>query len=195
MRLIIGLVLATTLTTVPKGFLIYEQRTRPAPVISVDGPAKWRAAAKDRGLLWANPCGTPGLGAAGRLSARTATLEGPAAAQLEEVALYRDAKAAKAAMTELRAALDKCHRRDDGSGVGRDAVWTRESVKVGDEAMQVARQGFHGAAPTLHGQRLVVMRKGSAVAVYGHEDEGARLPRPADFTQHMRDAATMSRKF
>lgn len=182
MRLIIGLALAATLVTVPKGFLIHE------------GSAKWQVTAKDRGLLWANPCGSRGLGAADRLSVRTATLESPAAARLEEVALYRDERAAKSAVTELRAALDRCHRRDDGSGLGRDSVWTRESVKAGDEAMLVARQSFHGAAPTLHGQRLVVMRRGSAVAIYGHENEGARLPRPADFTRHLRDAVTMARK-
>lgn len=186
------LVIALLLLAVPQGFLVYERPDRPRPVIPIEGRAKWQVTTKDRGLLWANPCRTPGLGTAGRTSVRTATLNGAAAAQIEELALYRDARSARDAMTELRAALDRCHRRDDGSGVGRDAVWTRESVKVGDEAMRVSRQGFHGAAPALHGQRLVVMRKGSAVAVYGHEDESARLPRPADFTQHLRDAATMA---
>ncbi|MEV0586838.1 hypothetical protein [Nonomuraea sp. NPDC050310] len=191
-----GFTIATVLTAatlaaaVPDGFLIYERADAPAPVIKLDGGEKWQVSRKARGAQWVNPCADARLGAKGRTSVRKAVLHGPAAAQLEEVAFYRNAKAAERAMDDLRRALRRCARVDDGSGVGRDLVWTATPAQVGDEGLKIAAQGYQGTQVSLHGQRAVVARRDRAVFVYAHADEAAAKPRPQDFRRHLKDAAT-----
>ncbi|SDL35519.1 hypothetical protein [Nonomuraea jiangxiensis] len=184
---------ASAATDVPKGFLIYERADRPRPVVTVDGRPRWRVVNSAHGILWVNPCQDAGLGTKGRIAVRRAWLEAPAAAQMEEVALYRDVSAARKAMTDLRAALRRCAKIDDGAGDGRDVRWTGTPARIGDEALQVAMQAYHGTRPTIHGQRAVVARKGSAVFLYAHTDETSRAPSPADFRRHASDAVRMAR--
>ncbi|MFI6483834.1 hypothetical protein ACIBH1_38325 [Nonomuraea sp. NPDC050663] len=156
--------------------------------------ADWTVTEAPRETHWVNPCGDARLGAAGRVEVLNAQKHAPASSRLEEIARYRNVKAAKQAMADLRGALVRCARTDDGSGLGRDQVWTSASVKAGDEALRVAMQSHHGSRPTLHGQRAVVARQGRYVMVYAHADEGSALPRASDFRRHLKDAQVTARR-
>lgn len=108
----------------------------------------------------------------------------------ERLSVYRDAPAAIRAMRELRGALAECARHDEGGGV--TAVWRSEPLDIGDEALFVGGQLFHGTVALPGHYRGVVMRQGRGVMTY--LDFGP-LTTPAEIgetAEQQEDARTMA---
>lgn len=110
-----------------------------------------------------------------RTASRTATDSGPAMAQVEQVELYTTAKAAEAALDQLRDAVDRCDRKQAQPGFERKwaVAETSELLADADESFLVF--GWFvtvGGDPGPPGGPVVtVMRVGNAV--YSHAADGA----------------------
>jgi hypothetical protein len=111
-----------------------------------------------------------------RVDGRQLVLVGPSLWKAARLVVYRDARAAKAAVTEIRTALGRCKRLDRANG--ETTVRTSEPLPVGDEAVFVGGQEFRGAERVpgiFHG---VVMRSGRAVLTYLVCGQATETPTP-----------------
>jgi hypothetical protein len=111
-----------------------------------------------------SPCGgyLPSDGA--RVGAHQLALVSSNVWKLRRVVVYRDAEAARQAMSERRSALQQCTHHDDGNGIA--TVWIWQSLQIGDEAMAVGSQRYRGSNSLPGHQRGVVMRQGRTLVIY-----------------------------
>ncbi|MEV4891877.1 hypothetical protein AB0K48_21085 [Nonomuraea sp. NPDC055795] len=171
-------------SALPKGFLLTEAAAR-GPHKEVE---RWKISdARTAGLLL-DPCEHrywSGKKAAdrGRIASRTIVKTVEVESWGEQVALYRDVKAAKTVMNGLRADLKRC-------AVGGDdflkSTYTGRPLKVGDEGIRAVQRDYEGS------MRFAAVRKGAAVLIYIEVgDSGRGLP-VKDFKALVKQARTMA---
>ncbi|TQS25905.1 hypothetical protein [Microbispora sp. KK1-11] len=166
--------------TLPKGFLLDEAK--------VDGPRRpWEHLKLTDSLkkpLEVNPCGRR-TARDGRSASRTFTYVAETVYRSEQVVLYPSEQAAKAAMKSVRADLAECGT--GGRGPNRHS-YTWKSTDVGDEALRVGGFFFENRS------RTVIVRKGSAVAVYVRTGLVTKSLPVSQFRPLIKDARTMAAK-
>jgi hypothetical protein len=166
--------------TLPKGFLLDEAK--------VDGPRRpWEHLKLTDSLkkpLEVNPCGRR-TARDGRSASRTFTYVAETVYRSEQVVLYPSERAAKAAMKSVRADLAECGT--GGRGPNRHS-YTWKSTDVGDEALRVGGFFFENRS------RTVIVRKGSAVAVYVRTGLVTKSLPVSQFRPLIKDARTMAAK-
>ncbi|MGW5261305.1 hypothetical protein ACWEQG_10035 [Microbispora sp. NPDC004025] len=164
----------------PKGFLLDEAK--------VDGPRRpWEHLQLTDSLtkpLEVNPCGHRAAHD-GRGASRTFTYLAETVYRSEQVVLYPSERAAKAAMRSVRADLARCGT----GGRGHDRYSYRwKSTGVGDEALRVGGFFFENRS------RSVIVRRGSAVAVYVRTGLVTKSLPVSQFRPLIKDARTMATK-
>ncbi|GGO06930.1 hypothetical protein GCM10010116_13810 [Microbispora rosea subsp. aerata] len=164
----------------PKGFLLNEAK--------MDRPRKpWEHLKLSDSLkrpLEVNPCDR-NTARDGRSASRTFTYLAETDYRSEQVVLYPSKRAAKAAMRTLRADLAKC----DSGGRGPERYAYRwKSTDIGDEAIRVG--GFFFENRT----RSVVVRRGSAIAVYVRTGLVTKSLPVSQFRPLIKDARKMAAK-
>ncbi|WP_182898589.1 hypothetical protein [Microbispora sp. H10830] len=166
--------------TLPKGFLLDEAK--------VNGPRRpWEHLKLTDSLkkpLEVNPCGRR-TARDGRSASRTFTYVAETVYRSEQVVLYPSERAAKAAMKSVRADLAECGT--GGRGPNRHS-YTWKSTDVGDEALRVGGFFFENRS------RTVIVRKGSAVAVYVRTGLVTKSLPLSQFGPLIKDARTMAAK-
>ncbi|XVQ87294.1 hypothetical protein ACQP2K_07730 [Microbispora siamensis] len=175
-----GQAMAAAPATLPKGFLLDEAK--------VDGPHRpWEHLKLTDSLnkpLEVNPCDRR-TARDGRGASRTFTYVAETVYRSEQVVLYPSEQAAKAAMKSVRADLAKCGT--GGKGPNRHA-YTWKSTDVGDEALRIGGFFFENSS------RSVIVRKGSAVAVYVRTGMVTKSLPVSQFRPLIKDARTMAGK-
>ncbi|WP_113699379.1 hypothetical protein [Nonomuraea lactucae] len=180
--MVITLLLAAA-TAIPNGFLLYEKA---AAVKDDDPETTWTVNRKKSAGLVVNPCERPRLAQAGRTAARTVVHTAvPDFSKSEQVILYKSASAARKAVKDLRSATATCRVRGYRYGL-RD-------VGLGDEALAVTGQVYHGRKPGFGGERGIVARRANALVIYTQAGEWGK-PAKADFTRQTKDARRMLAK-
>ncbi|MGI5161130.1 hypothetical protein [Microbispora sp. CA-102843] len=164
----------------PKGFLLDEAK--------VDGPSRpWEHLKLTDSLkkpLEVNPCDRRAAHD-GRSASRTFTYVAETVYRSEQVVLYPSERAAKAAMRSVRADLAECGT--GGSGADRHSYrW--KSTGIGDEALRIGGFFFENRS------RSVIVRKGSAVAVYVRTGLVTKSLPVSQFRPLIKDARTMAAK-
>ncbi|MEU6425822.1 hypothetical protein ABZ860_07955 [Microbispora sp. NPDC046973] len=171
---------ATAPARLPKGFLLDEAK--------VDGPRRpWEHLKLTDSLnkpLEVNPCGRR-TARDGRSASRTFTYVAETVYRSEQVVLYPSERAAKAAMESVRADLAECGT--GGRGPNRYSYrW--KSTAIGDEALRIGGFFFENRS------RTVVVRKGSALAVYVRTGLVTKSLPASQFRPLIKDARTMAAK-
>ncbi|MEN3535483.1 hypothetical protein AAH991_10265 [Microbispora sp. ZYX-F-249] len=164
----------------PKGFLLDEAK--------VDGPRRpWEHLKLTDSLtkpLEVNPCGRR-TADDGRGASRTFTYLAETIYRSEQVVLYPSERAAKAAMRSVRADLARCGT----GGRGHDRYSYRwKSTGIGDEALRIGGFFFENRS------RSVIVRRGSAVAVYVRTGLVTKSLPVSQFRPLIKDARTMAAK-
>ncbi|MBD3143971.1 hypothetical protein [Microbispora bryophytorum] len=171
---------ASAPAVLPKGFLLNEAK--------VNGPRRpWehlKLTDSRKKPLEVNPCGRR-TARDGRSASRTFTYVAETVYRSEQVVLYPSERAAKAAMRSVRADLAECAAR--GRGANRHSYrW--KSTDVGDEALRVGGFFFENRS------RTVIVREGSAVAVYVRTGLVTKSLPVSQFRPLITDARTMAAK-
>ncbi|MFC4122888.1 sensor domain-containing protein [Nonomuraea zeae] len=163
------------MTEIPKNFLLTERDARKP--LSPDQAYEMGYRISDRLTvpLELNPCGHRRAVDGGRLAARTITLWTSApSGSSEQLIVYRSPRAARAALTRLRAEVKRCARKGDPSSPQLTIRWRTSPARIGDEALGMGyrswQDGYENPAVT-----GIVARKGSALMIYT-TDEGAYNP-------------------
>lgn len=164
----------------PKGFLLNEAK--------MDGPRRpWEHLKLSNSLkkpLEVNPCGRR-TAHDGRGASRTFTYLAETVYRVEQVVLYPSEQAAKAAMRSVRADLATC----GSGGRGHERYSYRwKSTGVGDEALRIGGFFFENRS------RSVVVRRGSAIAVYVRTGLVTKSLPVSQFRPLIKDARTMAAK-
>ncbi|WP_169985361.1 hypothetical protein [Microbispora sp. H10836] len=164
----------------PKGFLLDEAK--------VNGPRRpWEHLKLTDSLtkpLEVNPCGHRAAHD-GRGASRTFTYLAETVYRSEQVVLYPSERAAKAAMRSVRDDLARCGT----GGRGHDRYSYRwKSTGIGDEALRVGGFFFENRS------RSVIVRRGSAVAVYVRTGLVTKSLPVSQFRPLIKDARTMAAK-
>ncbi|MEU6407506.1 hypothetical protein [Microbispora sp. NPDC046933] len=175
-----GQAMAAGPAALPKGFLLEEDK--------VNGPRRpWEHLKLTDSLkkpLEVNPCDRR-TARDGRSASRTFTYVAETVYRSEQVVLYPSERAARAAMQSVRADLDKCGT--GGRGPNRYSYkW--KSTDIGDEALRVGGFFFENSS------RSVIVRKGSAVAVYVRTGVVTKSLPVSQFRPLIKDARTMATK-
>ncbi|MEV5742118.1 hypothetical protein AB0L30_18885 [Microbispora rosea] len=171
---------ASAPAVLPKGFLLNEAK--------VNGPRRpWEHLKLTDSLkkpLEVNPCGRRAA-RDGRTASRTFTYVAETVYRGEQVVLYPSERAAKAAMRSVRADLAECAAR--GRGANRHSYrW--KSTGIGDEALRIGGFFFENRS------RTVIVRRGSAVAVYVRTGLVTKSLPVSQFRPLIKDARTMAAK-
>lgn len=174
---------------IPEGFLAEEDRAR----VPLTQPGVYWV--RDDGpdlppML--SPCGGPLASDKRRIDGRQLVLIGPTLWKAGRLVVYRDVRAAKAAMTETRRALQRCARHENANG--ETTVWTSEPLTAGDEALFVGGQQFLGDVRVPGLFRGVVMRKGRVVQMYLDCGQATDTPTPATVQQYQDGARALAEK-
>ena len=164
----------------PRGFLLNEAK--------LNGPRRpWEHLKLSNSLkkpLEVNPCGRR-TARDGRSASRTFTYLAETVYRSEQVVLYPSARAAKAAMRSVRADLAEC----GSGGRGHERYSYRwKSTGVGDEALRIGGFFFENRS------RSVVVRQGSAIAVYVRTGLVTKSLPISQFRPLIKDARTMAAK-
>jgi hypothetical protein len=158
---------------IPEGFLPEEERAR-LPLSQPDVYWVRNDGADLPPIL--TPCrGRPARDNR-RIDGRQLVLVGPSLWKASRLTVYRDVRAAKAAMSEIRTALRRCKRQDRTNG--ETTVWTSQALPIGDEAVFVGGEEFRGTERVPGIFRGVVMRSGRAVQVYLVCGQATETPTP-----------------
>ncbi|GIH45290.1 hypothetical protein SAMN05421833_102135 [Microbispora rosea] len=171
---------ASAPAVLPKGFLLNEAK--------VNGPRRpWEHLKLTDSLkkpLEVNPCGRRAA-RDGRSASRTFTYVAETVYRGEQVVLYPSERDAKAAMRSVRADLAECAAR--GRGANRHSYrW--KSIGIGDEALRIGGFFFENRS------RTVVVRRGSALAVYVRTGLVTKSLPVSQFRPLIKDARTMAAK-
>jgi hypothetical protein len=173
---------------IPEGFLPEEERAQ-VPLSQPDVYWVRNDGADLPPML--TPCGGRLPSDKKRVDGRQLVLVGPSLWKAARLVVYRDVRAAKAAVTEIRTALRRCTRLDRANG--ETTLWTSEAMPIGDEALFVGGQEFRGAERVPGIFRGVVMRSGRAVQVYLVCGQATETPTPPADVAHD-EASTMAQK-
>ncbi|MEV0151497.1 MULTISPECIES: hypothetical protein [unclassified Nonomuraea] len=146
-------------TAIPKGFLLYESRATRKRLEKkvVRTRMRWKTSDRLREPLLIDPCGTGRQTDQSRRSARTITgrsvmWDGDYS---EQLIVYRDEMAARAAVKGLRSDLRRCSERNRHS-----YTYQAKDTRIGDEAFMVDMFKIASA------DGATVMRQGRTVAIY-----------------------------
>lgn len=152
-------------TAIPKGFLLYESKAARKRLEKkvVRTRMQWRASDRLEELLLIDPCATGKQTDKSRQSARTITgrsveWDGDYS---EQVIVYRDEMAARAAVRGLRSDLRRCAKRNRNH-----FTYRVKATRIGDEAFMVHM--FKVASI----DAATVMRQGRTVAIYALPNSG-----------------------
>jgi hypothetical protein len=139
-----------------------------------------------------SPCGgyLPSDGA--RVGAHQLALVSPTTWKLSRMVVYRDADAARQAMSERRSALQTCAHHDDGNGIA--TVWIWESLQLGDEAFAAGSQRYRGSEVLPGHQRGVVMRQGRTLVTFFDSGQSRTPPTFNEIASYARVAAPVAIK-
>ncbi|MEU8173001.1 hypothetical protein AB0C14_08995 [Microbispora hainanensis] len=175
-----GVASAAQTAKLPKGFLLNEAK--------MDGPRRpWERLKLSNSLkkpLEVNPCGHR-TARDGRGASRTFTYLAETVYRSEQVVLYPSERAAKAAMRSVRADLARC----GSGGRGHERYSYRwKSTGIGDEALRIGGFFFENRS------RSVVVRRGSAIAVYVRTGLVTKSLPVSQFGPLIKDARTMTAK-
>ncbi|GAA2910078.1 hypothetical protein GCM10010517_76550 [Streptosporangium fragile] len=174
---------------IPKNFLLYESEAR-KPVNPSSGE-KWTISNKLGATLAFNPCLLNRPSDSGRVSTRTIDYQFSEVHRAEQLVLYRSAGAARSAMADLLAQVNRCKTDRSGSLVFKASA---QAVGIGDQAARLTIQAYDKKGrPTVGGQRAVVVRKGSALAIYLHGAEYHSV-KSDHFSEQLGDARRMAGK-
>ncbi|WP_431901238.1 hypothetical protein [Nonomuraea sp. bgisy101] len=149
-----SMLMGSAATTLPKGFLLWENRS--------SGWDIWEVSDRASTPLMIDAChdsywNKRGGVEKGRVAARTIYRQQEIDLGGEQVALYQDESGARAAMDAMRAELKRCASR--GEGIEKITYYSKP-LKLGDEAIRVGARYWEG------GLRQVAVRRGAAVMVY-----------------------------
>lgn len=122
---------------------------------------------------------------AGRYASRTIMRTIDAEMSAEQVAVYRDERAAQAVMNRLRADLRRCADRGEGMA---HVTYDSRPLKVGDEGIRVGARYFEG------GLRQVAVRRGAAILIYTESAYPDRRLPIKEFAPLVKQARTMAAK-
>jgi hypothetical protein len=174
---------------VPEAFLTAEAHAATPPE---DPEVRWhRSDAPNLPTLVA-PCGGRLPSDAAWVGGRQLVLVHPSLWKAQRLIVYRDEAAARAAMTERRAALRRCGRRANRDGSA--TVWFSRPLRIGDEAMFVASQRARGDRWVAGHGRGVVMRAGRTVVFFFDMGQATTPADPSEVANHVRDAGIMARR-
>ncbi|WP_285706797.1 hypothetical protein [Microtetraspora sp. NBRC 16547] len=159
---------------IPKGFLLSEPRaTRSlSPVEAFE--EWWEISDKLSRPLELDPCGSKKKPRDGRVAMRTVVqgTSGPSYFS-EQLVLYRNVEAAKAALDRLRVDVKRCAKGKPPvqALVGVRHRYVGTSIRVGDEALLVKGYSYDkGWREPVGGGRYVVARRGSALILFTADD-------------------------
>lgn len=173
---------------IPEGFLPQEETAR-VPLSQPDVYWVRNDGADLPPML--TVCGRRLPGDKKRVDGRQLVLVGPSLWKASRLVVYRNVRAAKAAVTEIRTALRRCKRQHRANG--ETTVWTSEALPIGDEALFVGGQEFRGAERVPGIFRVLVMRSGRAEQVYLVCGQSTETPTPpTDLAND--EATTMAQK-
>ncbi|MFE3455106.1 hypothetical protein ACFXJ8_39920 [Nonomuraea sp. NPDC059194] len=178
-----SMMLGTTATTLPEGFLLWENRSSGWDTFEVSDRASTPLmvdACHDS--YWNRRGGVE----KGRVAARTVYRQQEIDLGGEQVALYRNEAGARAAMDAMRAELKKCATR--GKGEIEKVTYYSKPLKLGDEAIRVGARYWEG------GLRQVAVRRGAAIMVYTETAWPTPSLPMAEFKPLLKDAREMARK-
>ncbi|MGV9776656.1 hypothetical protein [Streptosporangium sp. NPDC003464] len=168
---------AAAAPAVPKGFLLHDREVA-ADQAKKDEPADaenvWWASAKAGERFAADPCAhsavaaaqrkDPKVGQAGRAAARTAYFEVEGEIEtIEQVILYSSERAARSALQQFRAGVQKCRQSEGWKNGSFNRSLAR--VSLGDEAWKSSARAYEDGRPVT-GDDVVIARRANAVTVY-----------------------------
>ncbi|MEW9554986.1 hypothetical protein [Nonomuraea sp. NPDC050783] len=152
-------------TAIPKGFLLYESRAARKRLEKkvVRTRMRWKASDRLGEPLLIDPCATGKQADKSRQAARTITgrsvlWDGDYS---EQVIVYRNETAARAAVKGLRSDLRRCARRNR-----YHFTYRVKDTRIGDEAFMV------NMVEVASMDGATVMRKGRTVAIYALPNDG-----------------------
>ncbi|MGN9839243.1 hypothetical protein ACTMTI_14085 [Nonomuraea sp. H19] len=163
---------------IPKGFLLTEaEATKP---LTEDQAAEewWTVSDKLTKQLELNPCRSKGKPRDGRIAMRTIIGKTSAPSYVtEQLVLYPSAKNAGAAFRKLRAEVKRCAKAKapkTATVAGSFHRYTSKKVNIADEALLIKGSSYErgteepvkGELYISSGERYVVVRRGSALALY-----------------------------
>ncbi|MBG0832142.1 hypothetical protein HS041_31025 [Planomonospora sp. ID67723] len=172
-------------TGLPDGFLLYEAEA--------EGPREpwetWQVSDSLSRPLALNPCHVKRPWDGGRSQARSVRYAAETELRHEQVVVYRSERAARAAMTGLRAQLKRCAKVGGKLGRDYDAYTYRwKGTGIGDESVRAGARYFESAF------RHVAVRRGKAVVVYAEDGSFTSKLKAGHFRGLERDARKMAAK-
>lgn len=174
----LSLVLAlspATVTEIPKNFLITERDARRHLNPHEADEQGYEISDKLTKPLELNPCWHRHAVDRDRVAARTITrwTSAPSGSS-EQLVIYNSPRAARAALTRLRAEVKRCARKGDPSVPQLRIRWRTSRARAGDEATGMGYQTWQDGSvnQTITG---IAARRGSALMIYT-TDEGAYDP-------------------
>jgi hypothetical protein len=161
---------------IPEGFLP-EEKTATVPLSQPD--VYWVRNDGPNLPPMLSPCGGSLRSDKARVDGRQLVLIGPTLWKAARLVVYRDVKAAKAAVRETRRAPRQCERHQLADG--ETTVWTSQALPIEDEALFAGGEQFRGDARVPGNFRGVLMRKGRRCRCTSFADNrrsGRRRPSP-----------------
>lgn len=187
---------------VPKGFLLHDREVA-TDQAKKDEPADaenvWRASAKVGERFAVDFCAhdtviaslpKDRIGQTGRAAARTVYLDVKGEIETaEQVILYRSEQAARAALGQFRAAVEKCGRSEAWKSGSYSRTLAR--VALGDEAWKSSAREYEDGEPVA-GDDVVIARRANAVIVY--LSSASAKPSAKSYTQQLAHTRQMLAK-
>jgi len=151
-------------TDLPRGFLLHENEATADPLRGQNDRDGWSRGDSRAARWYVQPCQTSADYASdsARTAARTLQHLTHDASSVEQLVVYRDARAAVAAMAEMRQRLRRCAY--DTRGPQTPLRYTVQPVAIGGEAFRALGTTV---AATTQAEKMIVVRKGAAIVLYG----------------------------
>jgi hypothetical protein len=155
-----------TVTEIPKNFLLSERDARRHLDPHEASEQGYEISDRLTRPLELNPCGHRRAVDRDRVAARTIThwTSAPSGSS-EQLVIYKSPRAARSALTRLRAEVKRCARKGDPSAPQLRIQWRTSKAKAGDEAIGMGYQTWQDGYvnQTITG---IAARRGSAVLIY-----------------------------
>jgi hypothetical protein len=182
MIMILAVSLALTPVQIPKDFLLSEKAARAPQSEEERGEEWWGISERRDKPLLLNPCRRKRAATADRSAVRTVTHDTTAPSHSgEQLVIYRNSKAAKAAMRKLLADAGRCVARPYGkpyswAGNGRTR-WVVNRTRLADEALLMRLMRYDKLnkewSPLLLG---LAARRGRALVIHSGDLESLGHP-------------------
>jgi hypothetical protein len=176
---------ATARTVIPKGFLLYENVGTRKEVRRrvVHAPMRWKVSDRPDVPLLLDPCARGKHTDGHRRAVRTVTGSGRTWDHdvSEQLVVYRDDRAARAAVAGLRSDIRRCGGRGH-------FTYRVKDTRIGDEAFLV------GVFTVASNDGFTVMRQGRTVALYARRPGGEAHPKWRRSQYGGVEAAKMARR-